>query len=204
MEYFHREILITQAFAAHGVMIETCLADQFKTLRDLLERDEPVWPGLVSPVSTTLGHWMAGPIMFPTYRYSTTSYESARETGALEAYPDKIESAYEDIQYVFGALAEASRGMAEAQSALRPLATRRPIDASTRTEMLQHLARFDEFRVMHYWQVQLLAERSAEVGMQADKDSVKRLPVPDIAQLRQHFGDCVKEFDWSTGTTVTK
>jgi hypothetical protein len=203
MEYFHREILVAQAFAAHGVMIETCLADQFKTLRDLLERDEPVWPGLAFPASTVLGHWMAGPIMFPTYRYSTTSYDRAREAGALEVYPDKKESAYEDIQYVFGALAEASRGMSEAQSALRPLATRRSIDASTRTEMLQHLARFDDFRVMHYWQVRLLAERSAEVGMQADTESVKELPVPDIGQLRQYFGDCVKEFDWSTGKAVT-
>ena len=203
MDYFHREILVTQALAAHGVMVETCLADQFKTLRDLLERDDAVWPGLAFPASTAIGHWMAGSITFPTYRYSTTPYDRAREAGALETYSDHKESAYEDIQYIFGALADASRGISEAQSALRPLATRRSIDASTRTEMLQHLARFDEFRVLHYWQVRLLAARSAEVGMQADKNRVEKLPVPNISHLRQHYGNCVKDIDWSTGEAVT-
>lgn len=204
MENFHREILITQAFAAQGVMVEPCLADQFEKIKSLLERDDPIWPGVEFPASTLIGHWMAGPIMFPTYRYSTMPYNRARESGALESYPDHKESAYEDIQYVFDALAEASRGISEAQAALRPLATRRSIDASTRTEMLQHMARFDNFRVMHKWQVRLLADRSAAVGMQVTKERLKELPVPETAQLRQHYGDCVREIDWATGQLVTQ
>lgn len=202
MENFHREILITQAFAAQGVMVETCLKGQFDTIKDLLERDDPVWPGLVFLASTAPGHWMAGPIMFPTYRYSTRSYDRARESGALEAYSDEKESAYEEIYYILDALAEASRGMSEAQSALKPLASRKSISSSMRTEMLQHLARFDEFRVMHKWQARLLAERSAHVGMQASEERLKGFLVPDTRQARQIYGDCVQEFDWSTGRTV--
>ncbi|MCP6406825.1 hypothetical protein NL481_27880, partial [Klebsiella pneumoniae] len=84
---------------------------QFDNIKDLLERDDPVWPGLVFPASTAAGHWMAGPIMVPTYRYSTRSYDRARETGALDAYPAEKETAFEEIYYVLDALADASRGM---------------------------------------------------------------------------------------------
>lgn len=205
MDSLHREILITQALAARPVMAQDCVARQFDTLRDMLEQDDPYWPGLVAPGSIGLGQGMAGPIIFPTNLYSTQSYLRARETGALEQYPDEIELAYEEIFYTFDTLRDASRGIDEAVSALRPLATARPIDAATRLEMLQHLARFDQYRMSHFTQVGYLATQSKRVGMQVDE---KRLGYIGewlaVEQLAEQYGDCVKDIDWTTGKAVAR
>lgn len=203
MDSLHREIRITQAIAARAVMADACILAQSQALKEMLEQDDPMWPGLKVRGSFEDGQLMAAPLIYPVNGYSVETYMRARETGALEEYSEEKELAYEEIFYIFRTLDQYQAEFDTAISKLRPLSSPRPIDPATRLEMLQHLAAFDDYRRGHLGQFRSLVHHARIVGMQIsvnDLEEIEEWLGKD--RLVRAFGDCVQEIDWATGLPV--
>lgn len=207
MEALAREIRVTQIMASRPTIIDTCLVTQIETLKQLLSRDESDWPGIVVKGSTGFGQVMGSPILYPTNLYSVAAYERARETGAIEDLPPDKAFAYEEIFYILRALDEDNREISRIISALRPLSIARPLGSSERTEMLQHLARFDRLRFTSLIRSAVLAEEAGAVGLRIDPGKDARLIVDwqERAQLLDDYdAECIADFDWKTGKAVER
>jgi len=197
LEALNREILIMQAAAARPVAVDACVVAQFDRLRGMLEESGEDWPGLVAKGRLEREGRMEGPINFPTNSYSNEAVRRARDTGALEALPDEVALAYEEIFYTLRRLDAVHNDMKKVLAHLRPLSRPMKIDANARLDMLEQLALFDQYRATHLFVTEFMGQQIEIIEPEVSDDMLG--VDASMAELRAAYGDCVQDVDWRTG-----